>query len=144
MIDATLERALDEVAGYLELGMPEVAAGTLDELPKKLQSHPEVLAARFAVLNAAKRWSEAAPIARRLTDFMDEEPQHWIWWAFATRRAESVEAGGDPGRCGRAPSGYCDHPLQARLLRGGQRSARTRCRQRPSTRRTRPSRSGAR
>ncbi len=92
MMDATLERALDEVAGYLELGMPANGAEILDELPYGLQNHPEVLATRFTVLNASEQWAEAARVARGLTDFMAEEPQYWIWWAFATRRAESVEA----------------------------------------------------
>ena len=75
-----------------DLGMPANAAETLDELPKELHSHPEVLATRFAVLKASGKWAEAAGVARGLTDFMGEEPQHWIWWAHATRRAESVEA----------------------------------------------------
>ncbi len=39
-MDELLERTLDEVAGYLELGMPADAAEALDELPYGLQNHP--------------------------------------------------------------------------------------------------------
>ena len=85
---------LDAVAGYLSLGMAGQAAGILDALPWELQTHPQVRAARVEVHLTGGEWSEAASVAAELTDFMSEEPQFWIWWAHATRRAEAVEAAG--------------------------------------------------
>ena len=87
-----LELTLVQVAGYLELGMPQDAAEVFDELQPRLRSHPEVVAARAKVLLAAEDWEKAARVARDLTDFMEEVPEYWVWWAWATRRADSVKA----------------------------------------------------
>ena len=81
------KETLDEVAGLLDLGMAGKAADILDALPWELQTHPEVLAARVEVCLCDRQWGEAASIAGSLADFMAEEPQFWIWWAYATHRA---------------------------------------------------------
>ena len=92
-----LERGLIEASGYMDLGMPVDADETLAALPNGLQSHPAVMTARIGALLAAGSWENARQIAARLTDCMEEHVQHWIWWAYARRRAESGGGGrGDP------------------------------------------------
>lgn len=90
--DRLLKSRLIEASGYKNLGMPAYADETLAELPARLQSHPAVMTERIGALLAAERWEGARQIAARLTDCMEEHPQHWIWWAYATRGAKSVEA----------------------------------------------------
>lgn len=84
--------ALREASGYLELVMPGDALETLENLPVELRCHPDVMGQRLELHMRLGNWEEAAGLAQGLTDCIEEEPQHWIWWAFATRRAESVEA----------------------------------------------------
>jgi tetratricopeptide (TPR) repeat protein len=91
-IERLLARGLNEASGYMELGLPTDADDALAALPDPLQSHPVVMGARVEALLAAAQWEEARRIAARLTDCMEEYVDHWIWWAYATRRAESVEA----------------------------------------------------
>ena len=91
-VDHLLKRALQEASGYMDLGMPVDADEALAALPDGLRSHPVVMSARIGALLAAERWEDARQIAASLTDCMEEHVQHWIWWAYATRRAESVEA----------------------------------------------------
>ena len=54
-----LKRLRQEVDGYLELEMPEMADEELEALPTRLALHPLVLDGRLAVLMHRRAWAEA-------------------------------------------------------------------------------------
>lgn len=54
-----LHRIRTEIEGYLELGMPEMAAGELEALAPAIFGHPLILEARLALLMHTRRWPEA-------------------------------------------------------------------------------------
>lgn len=54
-----LKRCRQEVEGYLELDLPELADEILAALPARLTDHPLVMDARLSVLMHRKSWPEA-------------------------------------------------------------------------------------
>ena len=91
-MDENLRRTLNAASGYLDLGMPEDAVELLDSVPAECRDHPAVMGCRVEISFASGQWDEAAGIAKGLVERNGEEPQHWIWWAYATRRADSIAA----------------------------------------------------
>src|SRR5262249_39331662 len=53
---------------------------------------PEVLAVRIAVYQGLKKWELMREVSKRLADFQADHVQWTISYAFATRRAESINA----------------------------------------------------
>jgi len=53
---------------------------------------PEVLAVRIAIYHGLQKWELMAEIAKRLADFQPDDVQWTISLAYATRRADSIEA----------------------------------------------------
>jgi tetratricopeptide (TPR) repeat protein len=86
------QRALQEVEGYLELGMLEDALVALDKLSPGLQISLEAISLRMEVYKASKDWSRAREIAEQLSQLQPNESCWFIDLAYATRRSESIEA----------------------------------------------------
>lgn len=78
--------------GYIELGLIAQAAAELRAIPPAERSLPEVLPARMAVLQAQEKWGPLRHAARAWVKHEPEEPAGWVTWAYATRRAVSLEA----------------------------------------------------
>jgi hypothetical protein len=52
----------------------------------------EVLAARIAIGQGLKKWESIAVVAKKLVEWNPGEPSHSVDLAYATRRAESLDA----------------------------------------------------
>jgi Flp pilus assembly protein TadD len=86
-----LVRQLREAHGYIELGMIDDAANVLEEIAPELKCHPEVMAMRVLLYRKAQNWPLLEVVAGHLTKVQPKEVTWWVDWAFATRRATSVE-----------------------------------------------------
>ena len=53
---------------------------------------PEVLEVRLKIYRGLEKWELMKTVARQLALYAPDNPQWAISWAFATRRAESIEA----------------------------------------------------
>jgi tetratricopeptide (TPR) repeat protein len=85
-------RRLSHAQGYLELGMLAEAAAELDRIGGDERETMPVLAVRLAVLHEQKDWPAVRELAERLIQRGELEAGIWVTWAYATRRAQSLEA----------------------------------------------------
>lgn len=85
------KRHLSYARGYLELGMVAEAAAELERIPEK-EGSVEVIAVRLAVLQEQRNWPALCALAGELARRSPEEAAAWVTWAYATRRADSLEA----------------------------------------------------
>jgi tetratricopeptide (TPR) repeat protein len=83
---------LTAAEGYIGLGMALEASEELEKIDAGRRSHSEVLALRVKIYCALKKWELMQTVARRLTLVESDEPQWTVSWAYATRRADSIEA----------------------------------------------------
>jgi Tfp pilus assembly protein PilF len=86
------KRRISHAHGYLELGMIAAAAAELDHIKGAEAESRDVLAVRLAILHEQKNWPAVRDLARDLVARDPSEPGLWITWAYATRRADSLEA----------------------------------------------------
>jgi hypothetical protein len=77
--------------GYVELGMLLEADAELDKIDPFNRAAPEVLELRIAVYHGLKKWELMQEIAKRLAEFQPNDIQWTVSFAYAARRAESVE-----------------------------------------------------
>ena len=77
--------------GYLELGMFADAEAELEKIAPDLQGRPETLVVRLGLFQETQRWAAMQAVARKLAELDPTDPQWAIAWAYATRRAESIE-----------------------------------------------------
>jgi thioredoxin-like negative regulator of GroEL len=78
--------------GYVELGMFLEADAELDKIDPFNRAAPEVLALRIAIYRGLEKWELMQEIARRLAEFQPDDIQWTMSLAYATRRANSIEA----------------------------------------------------
>jgi tetratricopeptide (TPR) repeat protein len=78
--------------GYVGLGMFLEANTELDKIDPFNRAAPEVLALRIAIYRGLGKWELMQEIAKRLADFQPDEIQWTISLAYATRRADSIQA----------------------------------------------------
>lgn len=86
-----MERRLQAAEGYLELGMPEEARLELEAVPVSERGRSEVLILEVAAASVLKDWEAMALHARTLVERDPGESGFWVNWAYATRRAVSLE-----------------------------------------------------
>ena len=86
------QRRISFAQGYLALGLVAEAAAELDHLSAADAERPEALAVRLALLHEQKKWVEVRDLSRELVRRTPSEAALWVSWAYATRRAESLEA----------------------------------------------------
>jgi hypothetical protein len=79
-------------AGYGELGMFLEADKELDKIDPFNRAAPEVLALRIAIYRGLEKWELMQEIAKRLAEFQPDDIQWTISLAYATRRANSIQA----------------------------------------------------
>ena len=53
---------------------------------------PEVLEVRVDIYRKMEKWELMQTVAKQLALHDPDEPQFTIWWAYATRRADSIES----------------------------------------------------
>ena len=85
-------RHITAASGYLDLGLLDDAANELEEIAFDLKTRPEVIGLRVEIFRAAKRWDAMAMTATQMTRLLPADPKSWLALAFATRRADSLEA----------------------------------------------------
>src|SRR4051794_30252474 len=85
-------RHLTAAQGYCELRMYLEADGELDEIDPEVRHVPEVLQVRVAIYGGLARWDLMQTVAKRLALYDPQNVQWTIDWAYATRRADSIEA----------------------------------------------------
>lgn len=86
-----VQRHLSYAQGYLELGLLAEAAAELERLPPELQQTMAVLGIRMALLHERQDWPALALLAETVVQRLPGEPAGWITWAYATRRARSLD-----------------------------------------------------
>lgn len=86
------KRRLSYARGYLELGLLAEAAAELDCIAGPDAQSDLVLAVRLSVLHEQQDWAGVRDVARELVGRCPKEAGLWITWAYATRRADSLEA----------------------------------------------------
>jgi len=81
---------LSYARGYIELGLLEEAAAELVQLPVDSIDCDEALGLRLEIFRAQSRWIELRVAAGELTLRQPDNLNAWISYAYATRRAESL------------------------------------------------------
>lgn len=124
------QRRLSHAQGYLALGMIAEAARELEQLSGPFADSTPVLVVRVGVLHEQEKWPEVRDFAREWVRRQPEEPAGWISWAYATRRADTLEEAENILR-----QAEVRHPKEATIqfnlgcyacLRGDLREARSR------------------
>ena len=85
-------RSLGAAQGYLDLGMFLEANFELDEIAPERRHLPEILEVRMHIFCALKKWELMQTIAKKLALSDPENVQWTVLWAYATRRADCIEA----------------------------------------------------
>lgn len=78
---------LSAAIGWLELGNVREAKTELERIAPAMQSAPDVLEVRWAILAEEKNWDEALLVARSLVELAPERCSGWLHRAYAARRA---------------------------------------------------------
>ena len=91
-LEPTDQRHLAAATGYVELGMPLDAEAELDSIDPDVRHLPEVLAIRMEIYLKQENWERMKGIADRLMRNEPTDPAWVISYAFATRRAESIQS----------------------------------------------------
>jgi hypothetical protein len=86
------KRRLSHAQGYLELGMIAEAEAELARIPLAEHDGLEVISVRMAILQEQQHWPALRDLAGAFVRRSPGEPSGWVTWAYATRRAESLEA----------------------------------------------------
>ena len=86
-----LKWLLSHAQGYLELGMIEEAAVELARVPETAACEFNVRVLRSLVFQEKKQWIPLVPLAAGLAREKPDDASWWIMWAYATRRAISLE-----------------------------------------------------
>ena len=81
--------------GYCLLSMWLDADAELDKIGAVNRAHPLVLAIRIEIYRGLHKWELMAEISKRLLEWDPQDVQWRISYAFATRRAVSIEAARD-------------------------------------------------
>jgi len=87
-----LRESFEEARALFETGKFDAALRALEGIPERYQVNPDILEFRCHLYMSAQQWALAANLAQRLTETTPGEPGHWISWAFAVRRLQSIEA----------------------------------------------------
>lgn len=91
-LDPDEQQHLTAAEGYVELGMYLDADAELDRIDPYARHVPEVLVVRVEIYRALGKWELMQTVARKLTHYDSKDVQAVVWLAYATRRAESIQA----------------------------------------------------
>jgi Tfp pilus assembly protein PilF len=86
------QRHLTAAEGYADLGMYLDADAELDGIDPEVRHVAEVLAVRVRIYKGLEKWELMRTVASRLAAHDPEDAQWAISLAYATRRAQSIEA----------------------------------------------------
>jgi Tfp pilus assembly protein PilF len=86
------QRHLTAAEGFAELGMYLDADAELEEIDAEVRHVAEVLAVRLRIYKGLEKWELMRTVAGRLAAHDPDKPQWPLSLAYATRRAQSIEA----------------------------------------------------
>lgn len=86
------QQHLSAAEGFLTLGMYEDANAELEEIDPFCKVLPEVLEVRVEIYGRTQKWDLMQVVAKKLADHDLGDAQWLLLLAYATRRAESIEA----------------------------------------------------
>ncbi len=86
------QQHLQAAIGYVELGMFQEANEQLEDIDPFNRAAPEVLAVRLAIYQGLKKWELMRQVAKCIAEFQPDDVQWTISLAYATRRADSIQA----------------------------------------------------
>jgi hypothetical protein len=86
------QQHLTAAEGYAFLSMWLDANAELEEIDPEVRHVPEVLEVRLKIYRGLERWDLMQVVARNLARYDPDSVKWTTLWAFATRRAESMEA----------------------------------------------------
>jgi tetratricopeptide (TPR) repeat protein len=86
------QRLLVSAQGFLELGLPLEANEEIESMDAEVRHVPEVLAVRVGIYRKLEKWELMRVEAKKLAQCDPDEPDWTVAWAFATRRADSLDA----------------------------------------------------
>ncbi len=81
--------------GWLELGNIEEAESELEDLPRTILQHPEVLMIRWEVASQLRNWHEALLFATVLTKAAPDCPDSWIKRSYALHELKRTKEAWD-------------------------------------------------
>lgn len=84
-------RRLEAAQGYLTLAMRAEAEAELNALSAPARQCPASLGLRLQLHQEAGEWPAMRDLGCHLAGVYPEEAQWWLSWAYAARRAESLE-----------------------------------------------------
>ena len=86
------QKFFEAACGYAQLGMFLDANEELEKIDPYCRAAPEILALRVAIYKGLEKWDLMAAIAKRLAEFQPNNVQWTVSFAYAVRRANSIEA----------------------------------------------------
>ena len=86
------QKFFEAACGYAQLGMFLDANEELEKVDPYCRAAPEILALRVAIYRGLKKWELMAAISKRLAEFQPNDVQWTVSFAYAVRRANSIEA----------------------------------------------------
>jgi tetratricopeptide (TPR) repeat protein len=92
MLEPPDQQFFTAACGYVELQMFQEANEELEKIDPFLRAAPEILALRIEISRGLQKWELMTELTRRLTEFEPDNPQWPVSFAYATRRANSIEA----------------------------------------------------
>jgi Tfp pilus assembly protein PilF len=87
-----LKWRVGHIRGYLELGMLDAASAELDAIAEADRRDPEVQGLRACILQEKKDWPQLEQFSAAMARECPLEVSWWITWAYAARRASSLNA----------------------------------------------------
>lgn len=82
---------VNAAVGWVELGNPAEARAELERVSSKFFQHPEVLEARWQILAAERRWSDALAMARQIKDQTPDRVTGWINQSFCLHELKRTQ-----------------------------------------------------
>ncbi len=86
---------LSHIRGYLELGMLAEAAAEFSHVDEGAHGESEVLKVSLCLFHEQEDWPATRRVAAQLCQREPSNSAWWITFAYATRRAENLEAAED-------------------------------------------------
>jgi tetratricopeptide (TPR) repeat protein len=89
------QKFFEAACGYAQLGMYLDANEELEKVDPYKRAAPEILALRVAIYRGLEKWELMAAISKRLVEFEPNDVQWTVSFAYAIRRANSIQAAKD-------------------------------------------------
>jgi hypothetical protein len=86
-----IRRLLDEITGYIGLGMWNDAVAQLEKMPHEFRLLPAYMELRLLISEHFEKWDMAEVVEGHLAKSHPENAFYWIEWGRAARRSISLQ-----------------------------------------------------